>query len=105
MWLPIWPIKRTENERSRVGKPGGRLAQAEGPRAGQRLLPDYKKGVQPLGLDEFIEWYGLEPRPGFTKATVNAWRRALEARGLGSVSINVRITAVRQLAVEAADNA
>jgi integrase len=35
---------------------------------------------------------------------VNAWRIALEARGLGSVSINVRITAVRKLAVEAADN-
>jgi site-specific recombinase XerD len=29
---------------------------------------------------------------------------ALEARGLGSVSINVRITAVRKLAVEAANN-
>jgi integrase len=29
---------------------------------------------------------------------------ALEARGLGAVSINVRITAVRKLAVEAADN-
>jgi site-specific recombinase XerD len=28
----------------------------------------------------------------------------LEARGLGSISINVRITAVRKLAVEAADN-
>jgi hypothetical protein len=28
----------------------------------------------------------------------------LEARGLGAVSINVRITAVRKLAVEAADN-
>ena len=33
-----------------------------------------------------------------------AWRVALEARGLGSVSINVRITAVRKLAAEAADN-
>jgi hypothetical protein len=29
---------------------------------------------------------------------------ALEAGGLGAVSINVRITAVRKLAVEAADN-
>src|ERR1035438_8296024 len=57
-----------------------------------------------LGLDEFIAWYGQEPRPGFAKATVHAWRAALEARGLGSVSINVRITAVRKLAVEAADN-
>jgi len=60
--------------------------------------------VYNLGLDEFIAWYGLEPRPGFTKATVNAWRMAIEARGLGPISINVRITAVRKLAVEAADN-
>src|SRR6202521_4163676 len=62
------------------------------------------KRVYNLGLDEFFSWYGQELRPGFTKATVSAWRVALEARGLGSVSINVRITAVRKLAVEAADN-
>ena len=62
------------------------------------------KPVYNLGLDEFFAWYGQEPRPGFTKATVAAWRVALEARGLGAVSINVRITAVRKLAVEAADN-
>ena len=62
------------------------------------------KRVYNLGLDEFFEWYGQEPRPGFTKTTVSAWRVALEARGLGSVSINVRITAVRKLAIEAADN-
>jgi site-specific recombinase XerD len=60
--------------------------------------------VYNLGLDEFFAWYGQEQRPGFTKATVAAWRVALEARGLGAVSINVRITAVRKLAVEAADN-
>src|SRR3954454_22987872 len=60
--------------------------------------------VYNLGLSEFFEWYGREPRPGFTKAIVAAWRVALEARGLGAVSINVRITAVRKVAVEAADN-
>src|SRR5437763_13277061 len=60
--------------------------------------------VYNLGLDEFFAWYGEEPRSGFTKATVSAWRVALEARGLGAVSVNVRITAVRKLAVEAADN-
>jgi site-specific recombinase XerD len=60
--------------------------------------------VYNLGLDEFFAWYSQEPRAGFTKATVAAWRVALEARGLGAVSINVRITAVRKLAVEAADN-
>src|SRR6202049_1935732 len=61
------------------------------------------KRVYNLGLDEFFEWFRKEPRPGFTKATVSAWRVALEARGLGSISINVRITAVRKLAVEAAE--
>src|SRR5215467_5055554 len=61
------------------------------------------KRVYNLGLDEFFAWYGQEGRPGFTKATVAAWRVALDARGLGVVSINVRITAVRKLAVEAAD--
>jgi site-specific recombinase XerD len=60
--------------------------------------------VYNLGLDEFFAWYGREVRPGFTKATVSAWRVALEARGLGPVSVNVRLTAVRKLAVEAADN-
>src|ERR1035437_6993317 len=62
------------------------------------------RGGVNLGLDEFFEGYGREPRPGFTKATVCAWRVALELRGLGGGSINVPITAVRKLAVEAADN-
>ena len=38
--------------------------------------------VYNLGLDEFFAWLSVqEPRPGFTKATVSAWRVALEARG------------------------
>src|SRR6202166_2579777 len=61
--------------------------------------------VYNLGLDESIAWYSEAPRPaGFTKATVTAWRVSLEARKLGRISINVRITAVRKMAVEAADN-
>jgi hypothetical protein len=62
------------------------------------------KRVYNLGLDEFIAWYTREPRGGFTKATVAAWRVHLESSKLGSISINVRITAVRKLAMEAADN-
>src|SRR5665213_1015617 len=61
--------------------------------------------VYNMALDEFIEWYQSEPRPaGFSKATVNAWRVWLEARKLGSSSIIVRVSAIRKLAVEAADN-
>jgi len=57
--------------------------------------------VYNLALDELIAWHGREPRPGFSKAVVSAWRVALKARGLGAISINVRITAARKLAVEA----
>src|SRR5713101_6673428 len=60
--------------------------------------------VYNMALDEFIAWYGQEPRPGFTKATVSAWRVSLEARGLGSSSIIIRMSAIRKLAVEASDN-
>ena len=45
-----------------------------------------------------------EPCPGFSKATVSAWRASLEARGLGSLSIIIRLSAIRKLAAEAADN-
>ena len=60
------------------------------------------KRVYNLGLDEFFRlvW------PGAASGLYQGYRErvALEARGLGSISINVRITAVRKLAVEAADN-
>ena len=45
-----------------------------------------------------------EPRAGFTKATVSAWRVSLEERRLGSSSIIVRMFAIRKLAVKAMDS-
>jgi len=37
--------------------------------------------VYNLGLDKFFAWLSVqEPRPGFAKATVSAWRVALERR-------------------------
>src|SRR5258708_568287 len=60
--------------------------------------------VYNMALDEFIAWYRQAPRPGFTKATVSAWRVSLEARGLGSSSIIIRMSAIRKLATEASDN-
>ena len=60
--------------------------------------------VYNMALDEFIRWYQEAPRPGFSKATVSAWRVSLEARGLGSSSIIIRMSAIRKLAMEAADN-
>jgi site-specific recombinase XerC len=60
--------------------------------------------VYNMALEEFLAWFKQAPRPGFTKATVSAWRVSLEARGLGSSSIIIRMSAIRKLAVDAADN-
>jgi site-specific recombinase XerC len=62
------------------------------------------KRVYNMALDEFLRWFQQAPRPGFTKATVSAWRVSLEDRGLGSSSIIIRMSAIRKLAAEAADN-
>ena len=62
------------------------------------------KRVYNTALDEFVARFHQEPRPGFTKATVSAWRVSLEARGLGSSSIIIWMSSIRKLAVEAADN-
>jgi site-specific recombinase XerD len=64
----------------------------------------HTRRVYNLALDEFIRWYRNETQLGFSKATVAAWRTSLEARGLGSSSINIRLSAIRKLAVEASDN-
>src|ERR1019366_644114 len=62
------------------------------------------KRVYNMALEEFYAWFQQMPRPGFTKATVSAWRVSLEERRLGSSSIIVRMSAIRKLAAEAADN-
>jgi site-specific recombinase XerD len=62
------------------------------------------KRVYNMALDEFLGWFQQAPRTGFTKATVSAWRVSLEDRGLGSSSIIIRMSAIRKLAAEAADN-
>jgi site-specific recombinase XerD len=62
------------------------------------------KRVYNMALDEFYAWFQQAPRSGFSKATVSAWRVSLEDRKLGSSSIIIRMSAIRKLAVEAADN-
>src|ERR1700684_2357326 len=103
MWLPILPIKRTEMNEIAVANRAGDWRRLKALVLASVSSPITKR-VYNLGLNEFFAWYELEPRTGFTKATVSAWRVTLEARGLGSVSMHVRITAVLTLAVEAADN-
>ena len=55
------------------------------------------KRLYNMALDEFLGWFQQAPRPGFTKATVSAWRVSLEARRLGSSSIIIRMSAIRKV--------
>ena len=57
------------------------------------------------GISDFITWYAATgPATGFTKATVQSHRAHLVALGLAASTINVRMSAIRRLAAEAADN-
>ena len=55
-------------------------------------------------LDEFLIWFRYEPGREFNKAAVQKYRSELEHKGLAPSSINVRLSAIRRLALEAADN-
>src|SRR4029077_12875180 len=56
-------------------------------------------------IDEFIEWYCSEPLLSFDRTVVLRYRIHLESRNLAPGTINVRLSAVRRLAYEAADAA
>ena len=56
-------------------------------------------------LDHFRAWVEAGNAPdGFNKAVVQRYRAALEQAGLAPSTINVRLSALRKLAREAADN-
>ena len=55
-------------------------------------------------LEEFLIWFRDEPGRQFNKAAVQKYRNELEKKGLAPSSINVRLSAIRRLALEASDN-
>ena len=55
-------------------------------------------------LDDFFGWCDAAAVGEFTKAVVNAYRASLEGRRLSPSTINQRLSAIRKLAMEAADN-
>lgn len=56
------------------------------------------------GLRQFFAWVGDQPQPAFSKALVGAYRSWLLAQGLAPATINLRLSPVRKLAREMADN-
>lgn len=65
---------------------------------------EHTKRAYETAMSEFFKWYGVELRPPFSKAVVQAHKAYLEERGLSPASINIRLSALRKLATEAADN-
>ena len=54
-------------------------------------------------IEEFVDWYCSEPRLAFNRIVVLRYRSHLESRRLAPGTINLRLSAVRRLAYEAAD--
>ena len=55
-------------------------------------------------LDDFFRWCEATAVSELTKAVVNSYRVSLEERSLSPSTINQRLSAIRKLAMEAADN-
>lgn len=66
---------------------------------GERTRVEYRRA-----LTDFMVWYQATHQTGFNKATVSAHVAALQAAGVPASSINQRLSAIRKLALEAADN-
>ena len=55
-------------------------------------------------LRDFVVWHSTQPRPPFSRAIVQQSRSVLESAGLAPASITLRLSAIRKLAAEAAEN-
>jgi site-specific recombinase XerD len=68
------------------------------------LTSNNSKRAYAKALTDFLAWYRKQEKPGLSKATVQRYKVILQELGLAPSSINQRISAIRKLAQEAADN-
>src|SRR5262252_4719004 len=64
----------------------------------------HSKRAYEKALQDFLAWYSAEARPPLSRAIVQQYRSVLESAGLAPPSINLRLSAIRKLAAEAAEN-
>lgn len=57
-----------------------------------------------LALRQFLGWYAGEGYHGLSKRAVQAYKAHLQAQGYAPATVNVALSAIRRLALEAADN-
>ena len=65
---------------------------------------EHSKRAYSRAVADFYAWCQQTDHPALNKAVIQQYRSALEHRGLAPSSINVRLSAVRKLIAEAADN-
>ncbi len=68
------------------------------------LTSEHSRRAYSKALLDFLAWHADQGRPPLSKALVQAYKRKLQADGLAPSTINLRLSAIRKLAREAADN-
>jgi site-specific recombinase XerD len=68
------------------------------------LTSEHSKRAYGTALADFLAWHAEQGRPALSKALVQSYKAKLEADGLAPSTVNLRLSAIRKLAVEAADN-
>ena len=68
------------------------------------LTSEHSKRAYGKALQDFMTWYQQQGKPGLSKATVQAYKVILQESGISPATVNQRMSAIRKLAQEAADN-
>ena len=68
------------------------------------LTSEHSKRAYEKALTDFLAWHTEQGRPALSKALVQRYKVVLEDSGLSSSTVNQRLSAIRKLAAEAADN-
>ena len=68
------------------------------------LTSAHSRRAYSRALTDFLAWYLGRGRPGLSKALVQSSKVVLQSQGLAPSTINQRMSAIRKLADEAADN-
>ncbi len=68
------------------------------------LTSPYSRVMYAKALDDFLDWYQSTGKRGLTKAVVAEYKVELQNKGYAPATINQKLSAIRKLAAEAADN-
>lgn len=92
------------NRNERPSATGGRRWEKLKALALDSVTSPHSRRAYASALDNFSAWYRAASGAPLSKAVVNSYKAHLEAEGLSASTINARLSALRKLVAEAADN-